>query len=144
MRVLPGTDAANPGFVLLRELELYGEAGIAANEVLLLATIESARHMGVDQSLGSISPNKKAYLIIVDGDPIKNLADLYKVDTVMKGAAIFKPAEIHEAFNIKPFDRSAGFRGRAFPSSSRPFRSPGGRPAGHEDGRAGSPRTQSV
>jgi len=103
VRVLPGTDARYPGFVLLRELELYGEAGIPANEVLQLATIESARHLGFDQSLGSISPNKKAYLIIVDGDPTENLADLYKVDTVIKGAVMFKPAEIHEAFNIKPF-----------------------------------------
>ncbi|MEM9494948.1 MAG: amidohydrolase family protein [Pseudomonadota bacterium] len=104
VRVLPGTDAAYPGFVLLRELELYGEAGIPANEVLQLATIEPARHLGLDQSLGSISPNKKAYLIIVDGDPTKNLADLYKVETVMKGEAIFKPAEIHKAFDIKPFN----------------------------------------
>ncbi|MHA7871008.1 MAG: amidohydrolase family protein, partial [Hyphococcus sp.] len=104
IRVLPGTDAGYPGFVLLRELELYGEAGIPANEVLQLATIESARHLGFDQSLGSISPNKKAYLIIVDGDPTKNLADLYKVDTVMKGSAIFKPAEIHATFGIKPFN----------------------------------------
>lgn len=104
VRVLPGTDAGYPGFVLLRELELYGEAGIPANEVLQLATIEPARHLGFDQSLGSISPNKKAYLIIVDGDPTKNLADLYKVDTVIKGSAMFRPKEIHEAFGIKPFD----------------------------------------
>ncbi|WDI30754.1 amidohydrolase family protein [Hyphococcus flavus] len=104
VRVLPGTDAGFPGFVLLRELELFGDAGIPANEVLQLATIESARHLGLDQSLGSISPNKKAHLIIVDGDPIKDLADLYKVDTIIKGSDMFKPAEIHEAFNIKSFD----------------------------------------
>ncbi|MBI1391761.1 MAG: amidohydrolase family protein [Alphaproteobacteria bacterium] len=101
--ILPGTDSAYPGFVLLRELELLGEAGIPATDVLQLATIGAARRMQVDQSLGSVTPGKKAYLILVDGDPTERLADLLKVDTAIKGTAMFRPAEIHEAFGIRPF-----------------------------------------
>ncbi len=104
IRLLPGTDAAYPGFVLLRELELYADAGIPENEVLQLATIESARHMGLDQSLGSITPSKRAHLILVDGDPTRRITDLLKVDLVIKDTAIYKPAEIHEIFGIAPFE----------------------------------------
>ena len=103
IRVLPGTDAAYAGFVLLRELELLADAGIPPAEVLQLATIEAARHLRVDQSLGSVSPGKKAHLILVDGNPTRDLADLLKVDTVIKDTAVFRPAEIHETFGIRPF-----------------------------------------
>lgn len=104
IRLLPGTDAAYPGFVLLRELELYADAGIPENEVLQLATIESARHLGLDQSLGSITPSKRAHLILVDGDPTRRITDLLKVDLVIKDTAMYKPSEIHETFGITPFE----------------------------------------
>lgn len=104
IRLLPGTDAAYPGFVLLRELEFYAEAGIPENEVLQLATIEPARHMGVDQSLGSITPAKRAHLILVDGDPTRRITDLLKVDLVIKDTAMYRPAEIHETFGVTPFE----------------------------------------
>ena len=103
VRLLPGTDAGYPGFVLLRELDLYAQAGIPENEVLQLATIEPARHMGLDQSLGSVTPGKRAHLILVSGDPTKRMTDLYKVDLVIKDTAMFKPADIHRTFDIKPF-----------------------------------------
>lgn len=104
IRILPGTDTSYPGFVLLRELESLADAGIAKSDVLQLATIESARHLGLDQSLGSITPGKKAQLILVEGDPTDNIADLYKVRTVMKGTSLFLPEEIHGVFGIEPFE----------------------------------------
>lgn len=103
VRLLPGTDTGYPGFVLLRELELYAEAGLPICDVLQLATIEPARHMKLDQTLGSISPGKKAYVVLVDGDPSNDLADLLKVEMVIKGTALYRPKEIHEAFGVTPF-----------------------------------------
>jgi imidazolonepropionase-like amidohydrolase len=44
------------GFMLPRELELYVEAGVPAAEVLRLATLDTARHVGRDRDLGIRPP----------------------------------------------------------------------------------------
>lgn len=103
IRILPGTDTGYPGFVLLRELELLAAAGIPGDEVLQLATIGAARHMGSEKQIGSITRGKKAYLVLVNGDPSRNLADLLKAETVLKGSKMFRSAEIHGALGIRPF-----------------------------------------
>lgn len=102
IQILPGTDYSLPGFTLLRELELYVEAGISPSEVLQMATIEPARYLGLDQSLGSITVGKKAHLILVDGDPTVDISDLYSVELVIKGEASYAPDEINQSFGIAP------------------------------------------
>jgi hypothetical protein len=102
VRVVPGTDDI-PGFILHRELEVYGEAGIAPARVLQIATLDCARYLGVDQRLGSIEPGKLADLVLVPGDPTKDLGALRQARLVMKGGAIAYPEEIYRALSIRPF-----------------------------------------
>lgn len=104
VRLLPGTDNALPGMTLIRELQFYVEAGIPAADVLRLATLESARHMGLDQQYGRIAPNMKAHLIIVDGNPLENIADLHRVQIVIKDNQMFRPADILSRQGFKPFE----------------------------------------
>lgn len=99
--VLPGTDMT-PGFGLHRELELYVEAGIPAAEVLALATVDAARVMGAEDELGSIEPGKLADLIIVDGDPTRDIGDIRRVVTVVKEGRVYDPAAIYRALDIEP------------------------------------------
>lgn len=94
VRLLPGTDNALPGMTLIRELQFYVEAGISPVDVLRLATLEPARHMGLEHDYGSIQRGKRAHLILIDGDPSKDLADLYKVNTVIKDRMIYQSAAI--------------------------------------------------
>lgn len=101
--ILPGTDSPFPAFTLLRELEYFGEAGIPNNEVLRLATIVPATHMGQDRRLGSISPGKDAYMYLVSGDPTRDLRALYKVERVFKGDATFDSAEVMRSLGYAPF-----------------------------------------
>jgi imidazolonepropionase-like amidohydrolase len=102
IRLLPGTDDIG-GFALHGELETYAAAGIPNARVLQLATIECARHLGHDQERGSIAPGKLADLLLVDGDPLKDMARVRRVRMVMKDGAIFFPEEIHRALGVKPF-----------------------------------------
>ena len=71
--IIPGTDAL-AGYTLHRELELYVRAGIPAAEVLRMATLTSATVMGLNKDLGTIAPGKLADVILIDGDPTKNIA----------------------------------------------------------------------
>ncbi|MFL5302517.1 MAG: amidohydrolase family protein, partial [Anaeromyxobacteraceae bacterium] len=102
IRLLPGTDDVG-GFALHGELETYVAAGIPNARVLQLATIECARHLGHDQERGSIAPGKLADLLLVDGDPLKDMSRIRRVRMVMKDGAIFFPEEIHRALGVKPF-----------------------------------------
>lgn len=80
VRIVAGTDGY--GLELVREIELYQQAGLTNPEALQTATIVPARMTGMDDRTGSISRGKTADIILVDGDVSKNLGNLRHVDTV--------------------------------------------------------------
>ena len=97
--IVPGTDAL-AGYMLHHELELYVRAGIAPAETLRMATLTSAQVMGVDRDLGVIAAGKYADLILIDGDPTRDIGDLKKVTMVIKGGKVFDPRAIEAALGI--------------------------------------------
>ncbi len=99
--IIPGTDAL-AGYTLHHELELYVQAGIAPAEVLQMATWTPALVMGVDKDRGVIAPGKLADMILVDGDPTKNIRDINNITTVIKGGKVYDPAAIEKALGITP------------------------------------------
>ena len=99
--IIPGTDAL-AGYMLHHELELYVRAGIPAAEVLRMATLTSAEVMGVNKDRGVIAAGKLADMILVDGDPVKNIRDLDKITTVIKAGNVYDPAAIEKALGIAP------------------------------------------
>jgi hypothetical protein len=100
--IVPGTDAI-PGFTLQRELELYVQAGMTPAEALQSATWTSAKVARVLDDRGTIEAGKRADLVLIDGDPVANIADIRKVALVLKGDVAYYPSEIDEALGIKPF-----------------------------------------
>jgi imidazolonepropionase-like amidohydrolase len=96
-----GTDDV-AGFALHRELELDVKAGIPANMTLRNATYGAAHIMSMDDRLGSIAPGKLADLVLVEGDPTKDISNIRHTRLTMKDGVIYKPAEIDEAIGIKP------------------------------------------
>lgn len=100
--LVAGTDDI-PGFTLQRELELYVQAGLTPPQVLQIATYNGARFSRVLDDRGVISPGRRADLILVDGDPTKNISDIRKVALVIKGETAYYPADVFEAMGVKPF-----------------------------------------
>jgi imidazolonepropionase-like amidohydrolase len=99
--IVPGTDGP-AGFALHRELELYSKAGIPNNEVLRIATIGAASVLGKQSTMGSIKVGKLADLIVVDGDPVKNISDIRRVEMTMRGGVIFESAQVYRMLGVKP------------------------------------------
>jgi imidazolonepropionase-like amidohydrolase len=81
VRIVAGTDGF--GVELVRELELYVDAGFTPAEALEAATLDAARTVGVDQSTGSIAVGKTADLVLVEGDPGRRIGDLRNTRLVM-------------------------------------------------------------
>jgi hypothetical protein len=80
VRIVAGTDGY--GLELVRELELYQQAGLTNAESLQTATIVPARMTGMDGRVGSIAKGKTADIILVDGDVSKDIRNLRHVTTV--------------------------------------------------------------
>jgi hypothetical protein len=100
--VLPGTDAT-PGFTLHRELELYVQAGMTPAEALQSATSVSAKVSRVDSDRGRIEPGLLADLVLVDGDPTKDISAIRKVVMVVTQGNVVSPTGVYSELGIKPF-----------------------------------------
>lgn len=73
----------------VKELELMVEYGMKELEVLKSVTSVNAVTFGLDE-LGMIKENYLADLIVVDGDPSKDISELYGVVFVMKDGKVYK------------------------------------------------------
>ncbi|WP_447751477.1 amidohydrolase family protein [Sphingopyxis fribergensis] len=93
--IVAGTDGW--GIELIRELEIYQQAGFSAAEALQSATIIPARVVGADQRTGSIAVGKEADMVLVDGDPSTELGALRRVATVVSDGYVMDAAELRSA-----------------------------------------------
>ena len=100
--LVAGTDEV-PGFTLQHELALYVRAGLSPAQALQVATWNGARYSGTLDRLGSIAPGKQADLLLVDGDPTRDIGDIRRVATVIKGETAYYPAEILTELGVRPF-----------------------------------------
>jgi imidazolonepropionase-like amidohydrolase len=100
--MVAGTDQAVPGFSVDREIELYVKAGFTPTEAIQAATLVPARAMGMEQESGTVEPGKRADVILVNGNPLENISDIRKVDTVFSGGKMYKPAPLWTAVGFKP------------------------------------------
>ena len=74
---------ADYGYAYFREMELLHEAGLTPMQVIVAATMENARYFRVEERLGSIEKGKLADIVVVDGDPLKDIKLMRNVKRVM-------------------------------------------------------------
>lgn len=81
------------GGAYLRELELLVECGLTPLEAIRAGTSDNARFFRQEDRLGSLEPGKLADLVLVEGDPSKEIDALKKVRRVMLNGAWVPPLE---------------------------------------------------
>jgi adenine deaminase len=102
IRLLPGTDDGL-GISVHRELELYVRAGMTPAEALRAGTLDAAVYLGQDHDRGTIARGKLADMVLVAGDPTRDISEVRRPRMVMAGGAVYFPAEIYRALGIRPF-----------------------------------------
>jgi imidazolonepropionase-like amidohydrolase len=99
--IVSGTDYF-AGVSLPHELELYVQAGIPPADALAIATIGSARVMHAEREAGSIAAGKRADLVLIDGDPTRDISAVRNTSVVVCRGAIYDPAELFAAVGMRP------------------------------------------
>lgn len=93
--VAMGTDAGNPGTLhgpsVYREMDLMQQAGLTPMQVLVDATRNGARAMGRGDDFGTLEPGKAGDLVILGADPLEDIANVRRVERVIKGGVSVWP-----------------------------------------------------
>jgi imidazolonepropionase-like amidohydrolase len=79
-----GNGGVLPGFGDQREIELLVEAGFTPMEAIHTATENGAVYLGQQDRIGTLSPGKRADLVVIKGDPSKRIDEIENVETVFK------------------------------------------------------------
>jgi hypothetical protein len=79
-----GNGGVLPGFGDQREIELLVEAGLTPVEAIHVATDNGAAYLGQQDRIGTLAPGKQADLVVIQGDPSKNIEEIENVETVFK------------------------------------------------------------
>jgi len=80
-----------PGFAYHRELLAMARAGIPPIAVLKAATINGARALGVEDQLGSVEVSKRADLLVVRGNPLKDIKAARDIRIVVQDGVVHDP-----------------------------------------------------
>lgn len=89
-----GIGGVLPGYGDQRGLELLVEAGFSPVEAIRIATLNGAIFLGEERSIGSIAAGKAADLVVIAGNPAKNIDDVEKVETVFKDGVGYDPTKL--------------------------------------------------
>ena len=96
--VAAGTDAGNIGTLhgpsLHREFELMAEAGLTPMQIIIDATRSAARVFSPDPQIGTIESGKLADLLILDADPLVDIANARQINKVIKGGHVFEVGKL--------------------------------------------------
>jgi Amidohydrolase family len=92
-----GSGGVLPGFGDQRGIELLVEAGLDPIEAIKVATLNGARFLGREREIGTVAPGKHADLVLVKGDPARNIADIEQVELVFKDGVGYDSRKLVES-----------------------------------------------
>ena len=64
--------------------------GVSEMEAIICSTLSSAQCLGIDDITGTLEPNKSADVLIVAGDPLKDIKKLHDIHTIISQGQLIK------------------------------------------------------
>lgn len=78
------------------EMWMFALGGMTPLEALRTATLNPARHFGLDADLGSLEVGKLADLVIIDGDVLKDIRQSDRITHVMQNGRLYEAGTLNE------------------------------------------------
>ncbi len=96
--ILAGTDApmplVYPGFSLHKGLELLVESGLSPADALRAATLGPAEFLGLSESTGSIAVGKRADLLLLDANPLRQISNTQRIRAVVLNGRLLRRTDL--------------------------------------------------
>ncbi|MCU1687227.1 MAG: hypothetical protein JWQ81_7966 [Amycolatopsis sp.] len=93
--IMTGTDTGTPevfpGFAVHDELQLLVQAGLTPMQALQASTLEPAKFLGLEAIAGTIERGKRADLVILDADPLADIANTQRIHGVVARGRYLDP-----------------------------------------------------
>jgi cytosine/adenosine deaminase-related metal-dependent hydrolase len=98
VRLMSGTDTALsylvPGFSLHQELEVMADVGLSPYDVLKTSTYNPALFLGELDEFGTIEEGKRADLVLLEADPLEDIANASQISGVMVQGRYFDRSDL--------------------------------------------------
>ena len=90
-KIYAGTDtsaATSPGLSLHHEMQLLVDAGLTPMQAIMAATAYGAELLGLERRMGTVEKGKVADLVLLDANPLQDIANTKKVFKVIKDGRV--------------------------------------------------------
>ena len=98
--ILAGTDVTipytYPGFSLHDELQIFVGAGLTPMQALETGTTNPARLLGLSKTWGAVEDGYTANLVVLDADPLADIANTTKIDSVVVNGKRLDRAQLNQ------------------------------------------------
>ncbi len=105
-RLMAGIDPTGagrviPGYADRHSLELLVEAGFSFSQAVKICSLNAAEYLGRDKEIGTIEIGKKADLVLINGDPLKDIKTVRNTEIVFKNGVGFDSKKLFESVKGK-------------------------------------------
>ena len=98
--IMAGTDCPifflTPGFSLHEELRLLVYSGLSPLQAIEAATLRPAQYFNLENELGTIEEGKIADLLILNANPLDDILNTQKINTVVKNGNVFNREKLDQ------------------------------------------------
>jgi imidazolonepropionase-like amidohydrolase len=92
--ILAGCDAMIAGFCVHDELAKMVDGGMTPLAALQTATINPAKYLHLESTLGTVSVGKRADLVLLDANPLTDISNVRRINAVVVGGQLFRRADL--------------------------------------------------
>lgn len=98
IEIMAGTDCPiallTPGLSLHEELAMLVQAGLTPLEALKTATVNPAKYFNLEHELGLVQEGMWADLVLLDANPIEDIANTKSINAVIKNGKYFDKSQL--------------------------------------------------
>jgi hypothetical protein len=96
---MPAVPMVYPGFGVHDEMKLLTDAGLSPLYVLRAATLNPARFLELDDSLGTVAVGKRADLVLLEANPLEDIANVGRIRAVVANGRLYDRADLDALFD---------------------------------------------
>jgi hypothetical protein len=78
-----------PGVSLHQEFDLLAEAGLSPLTILQMTTLNGARFLKRESTMGTVAVGKDANLVLLDGNPTESVQNLHRIHAVIRDGRFY-------------------------------------------------------